>query len=201
MEAPKSKPTKQQQQAALSKQDSLEKGNSHEGFVDHAGDSIDDAAAAGKGPACSCSPPVALLVPWPPYFVPATHLLPTSHLSPPSPAYLVTTNAQPFPSLFCLTPDHYPLLVPCLPPTHPPAHCLCPLLTSCPLQLVCAPVGSLPTTLLPTTATYASDRHPHAQYPVPLPLLGPRTCSPAHLFNTCTPTLPPQAPFLSMISS
>lgn len=48
MEAPKSKPAKQQQQAALSKQESLEKGNSHEGFVDHAGDSIDDAAAAGK---------------------------------------------------------------------------------------------------------------------------------------------------------
>ena len=51
--APKSKPAKIQQQPALPKQDSLEKGNSHEGFVGHAGDSIDDAAAAGDTPTCS----------------------------------------------------------------------------------------------------------------------------------------------------
>lgn len=86
MEAPKSKPAKQQQQAALSKQDSLEKGSSHEGFVDHAGDSIDDAAAAGNGPAYLFPLPVALVVPWPPHGpLPTYH--PTSHLSPPFPAY------------------------------------------------------------------------------------------------------------------
>ena len=47
MEAPKSKPAKQQQQAAMPKQAPQDKGGSHQGFVDHAGDTIDDAAAAG----------------------------------------------------------------------------------------------------------------------------------------------------------
>lgn len=47
MEAPKTKPAKPHQQPVLPEQGSLEKGNSHEGFVDHAGDSIEDTAAAG----------------------------------------------------------------------------------------------------------------------------------------------------------
>ena len=141
MEAPKSKPAKQQQPVALSKQDSLEKGNSPEGFVDHAGDSIDDAAAAGQGLACSCSPPVTLLVPPGPLASPLSPTChPISHRSPPSPAYLLTTAPCVSPSspsfLLTTTPFVVPYMPPYLPscssplactPTrplyYPPAHC------------------------------------------------------------------------------
>ena len=142
MEAPKSKPAKQQQQAALSKQDSLEKGNSHEGFVDHVGDSTDDASAAGKGPVCSWFPPIALLVPWPPNFVPATHAYSLPVTLPATFISLSCLLADPLPVSFlsCLSPDHYPLPVPLFAPNLP----------SCLLTLTCAPAGLRPT-LLPTT--------------------------------------------------
>ncbi len=68
MEAPqsKAKPAKpaakqeepaepQQQQQQHQQPASLEKESSHEGFVDHAGDAVDDAAAAGElKHDCSC---------------------------------------------------------------------------------------------------------------------------------------------------
>lgn len=57
MEAPKTKPAKQYQKPVLSKQGSLEKGNSHEGFVGHAADSIDDMAATGDQQKSSIAPP------------------------------------------------------------------------------------------------------------------------------------------------
>ena len=78
MEAPKTKPVKQHQQPVLSKQGSLEKGNSHEGFVAHVGDSIDDTVAAGnrnpppprplpafaKEPNCSSGPKLSIYIPY-----------------------------------------------------------------------------------------------------------------------------------------